>query len=274
MPGDRNPAANDVYNNESGKRLFPLVAFGGNLGSFVGAGIADSLLVYLNEFELLLVAAAMLGACIRITSMISRRVWGRSGMRQRQQELSQKLQRARVPDTPKEDLGFALLQRHRYVALIAGSVLMLNLVNTTGGYILDKLVLGRGQEEVEQVAAQAVAAGTPLTFGIRELGSPDDEQARLAYQRSWIASFSARFFLFVNLLAFFLQVVDSFFQRFGDVASAVVVFVGTQVFILGTGGFALVNVAFVLLWFGLVAGIAREHRELEAGNRPEISGEG
>ena len=69
------------------------------------------------------------------------------------------------------------------------------------------------------------------------------------------------------------QVVDSFFQRFGDVASAVVVFVGTQVVVLGIGGFALVNVAFVLLWFGVVAGIAREHRELEAGNRPEISGE-
>jgi len=341
--------ANDVYTNESGKRLFPLVAFGGNLGSFVGAGIADGLLRYLNEFELLLVAAAMLGACIGITSMISRRVWGRSGMRQRQQELSRKLQQARAPDAPKEDLGFGLLRRHRYVALIAGTVLMLNLVNTTGGYILDKLVIVRGEQEVEQVAAQAAAAGTNLTFGNRELGSPDDEQARLAYQQSWIASFSARFFLFVNLLAFFLQlvvvhrlvkwggvragllwlpvvalgtnaliffipllavarvgktlenasdysinktvlqmlflptstdikykakqVVESFFQRFGDVASAVVVFVGTQVVILGTAGFALLNVAFILLWLGLVAGIAREHRELEAGNRPEISGE-
>ena len=80
--------ANDVYNNESGKRLFPLVALGGNLGAFTGAGIADALLVYLNEFELLLVAAAMLVACIGITNMISRRIWGRSGMQQQQETLS------------------------------------------------------------------------------------------------------------------------------------------------------------------------------------------
>ncbi len=29
--------ANDVYNNEAGKRLFPLVAFGGSFGAFAGA---------------------------------------------------------------------------------------------------------------------------------------------------------------------------------------------------------------------------------------------
>jgi len=67
------------------------------------------------------------------------------------------------------------------------------------------------------------------------------------------------------------QVVDSFFQRFGDVASAVVVLVGTQVFVFGTSGFAMANVVFVLLWLGLIAGIAREHRASAAGNRPRIS---
>ena len=339
--------ANDVYNNESGKRLFPLVALGGNVGGFAGAGIADALLVYLNEFELLLVAAAMLVACIGITNMISRRIWGRSGMQQQQETLSRKLRQTRGTDSSKEDLGFGLLRQHRYVALIAGVVLMLNLVNTPGEYILGKLVEERGQQEVEQAAAQAAAAGTPLSFENRELGSPQDEQARLDYQRSWIGSFYARFFLIVNLLGMFLQlvvvsrlvrwwgvragllwlplvalgtnaliffipflavarvgktlenasdysinktvlqmlflptstdikykakqVVDSFFQRFGDVASAVVVLVGTQVFVFGTSGFAMANVVFVLLWLGLIAGIAREHRAIEAGNRPRIS---
>ena len=339
--------ANDVYNNESGKRLFPLVALGGNVGEFAGAGIADAFLVYLNEFELLVVAAAMLVACIGITNMISRRIWGRSGMQQQQETLSRKLRQTRGTDSSKEDLGFGLLRQHRYVALIAGVVLMLNLLNTTGEYILGKLVEERGQQEVEQAAAQAAAAGTPLSFENRELGSPQDEQARLDYQRSWIGSFYARFFLIVNLLGMFLQlvvvsrlvrwwgvragllwlplvalgtnaliffipflavarvgktlenasdysinktvlqmlflptstdiqykakqVVDSFFQRFGDVASAVVVLVGTQVFVFGTSGFAMANVVFVLLWLGLIAGIAREHRAIEAGNRPRIS---
>ena len=33
--------ANDVYSNEAGKRLFPLVAFGGSFGAFAGSYIAD-----------------------------------------------------------------------------------------------------------------------------------------------------------------------------------------------------------------------------------------
>lgn len=35
---------------------------------------------------------------------------------------------------------------------------------------------------------------------------------------------------------------------------------------------ALVNVLFVIIWFSIVFAIAREHRELEAGNRPELAG--
>jgi hypothetical protein len=42
-----------------------------------------------------------------------------------------------------------------------------------------------------------------------------------------------------------------------------VVFVGLQ-FSLGVTGFALVNVTLVLVWLGLVAAIAREHRALTA----------
>ena len=59
--------ANDVYNNESGKRLFPLVAFGGSVGAFAGAGIAGWLLTFISLYEMLLVAGAVLGLCIVLT---------------------------------------------------------------------------------------------------------------------------------------------------------------------------------------------------------------
>ncbi len=67
--------------------------------------------------------------------------------------------------------------------------------------------------------------------------------------------------------------VDSFFQRVGDVAAALVVFVGTTFLGLGVRGVALVNVAFIIGWFFIVRGIVHEHREIEAGNRPGLTGQ-
>ena len=57
------------------------------------------------------------------------------------------------------------------------------------------------------------------------------------------------------------QAIDSFFVRAGDMLQAVVVFVGTM-FALGTRGYALVNLALVVVWLLLAVGIAREHQRL------------
>ena len=304
--------ANDVYSSESGKRLFPLVAFGGNVGAFAGAWIATRFLAFLDVFELLLVAAALLGICVAITNLVSRRVWGKAEMAERQEQLSEKRRGRKESSRRKEraSLGFDMLFRHKYIGLVAALVLILNLINTTGEYVLGKLVEFEARETIARVVGEAVASGSPLIFESRELGNPHDQQARVEYQRSWIGSFYARFFLLVNLVAFFFQlfvvsrlvrrgglragllwlpivalgtysiilfvpllgyariaktlenssdysinktvlqmlflptsreikykakqVVDSFFHRFGDVGSAVLVFTGTQIFTFGT----------------------------------------
>ena len=57
------------------------------------------------------------------------------------------------------------------------------------------------------------------------------------------------------------------------IASAIVVFVGTMLLHLDARGFAVVNILFIAGWFFLVRGIVREHREIEACNRPELTGE-
>ena len=69
------------------------------------------------------------------------------------------------------------------------------------------------------------------------------------------------------------QVVDSFFQRIGDVFSASLVFLGTVIFSFGPRGFAALNLGFIVAWLGLVLLIVREHRAIEAGRRPEITEE-
>ena len=339
--------ANDVYNNDSGKRLFPLVAFGGSFGAFAGAYIADKLLDYFSVMEMLLWAAALLGACIALTNVISRKVWGKAAMQARQRELTAKAQAPVKKE--KESLGFDLLLRHKYIGLIALLVLFLNLVNTTGEYILGSLAEDYGITETEEAVDLAVSTSAPLAFKNREFGDPTVPENQEEYQGSVIGSFYASFFLWVNLLGmalqlfvvgrlikyggikagllwlpivalgtyaliFFLpviryarigktfenasdysinkttlqmlflptsldikykakQVVDSFFQRIGDVFSAGIVFLGTVIFTFGPTGFAALNLAFIAVWLAVVLMIVREHRAIERGERPEITGE-
>ena len=339
--------ANDVYNNDSGKRLFPLVAFGGSFGAFAGAYIADKLLDYFSVMEMLLWAAALLGACIALTNLISRKVWGKAAMEARQRELTARAQASVKKE--KESLGFDLLLRHKYIGLIALLVLFLNLVNTTGEYILGSLAEDYGITETEEAVDLAVSTSAPLAFKNREFGDPTVPENQEEYQGSVIGSFYASFFLWVNLLGmalqlfvvgrlikyggikagllwlpivalgtyaliFFLpviryarigktfenasdysinkttlqmlflptsldikykakQVVDSFFQRIGDVFSAGIVFLGTVIFTFGPTGFAALNLAFIAVWLAVVLMIVREHRAIERGERPEITGE-
>jgi AAA family ATP:ADP antiporter len=340
--------ANDVYSNEAGKRLFPLVGFGGMLGAFVGADVSDRLMEFINVYEMLLVAAALLGGCIIITNLISLKVWGRQQIRVGQQSLESWLGE-RKARKEREKLAFGVLREHKYLWYIALLVLVLNLVNTTGEYILGQLVQDSGAQQVEQAVAEATAAGTNLHYGDRDLGDPQAEEVQAEFVQSTIGRFYAGFYRWMNLLGMFLQLfvagrlikiggikaglywlpiialgtyglvfmlpilkfvrigktvenasdysinkttlqmlflptsrdvkykakqaIDSFFQRVGDVASAIVVFVGTSLLHLDARGFALVNILFVVGWIFLVRGIVSEHREIEAGNRPELTGE-
>jgi AAA family ATP:ADP antiporter len=340
--------ANDVYSNEAGKRLFALVGFGGSIGAFVGSDIADRLMRFVNVYELLLLAAGILVLCIILTNLISLKVWGRQQIRVSQSNLQDWLGE-RKAQKEREKLAFGLLKEHKYLWYIALLVLVLNLVNTNGEFILGRLVENFGQAQVEQAVSEATAAGTNLTFGDRDLGDPASEEAQESFVQSTIGKFYAGFYRWMNLLGMFLQLfvvsrlvkwggiraglfwlpiialgtyglvlflpflrvvrfgktienasdysinkttlnmlflptsrdikykanqaINSFFQRVGDVGSALVVFVGIRFLHLDPRGFALVNIIFILGWFYLVRGIVAEHKEIEAGNRPELTGE-
>jgi AAA family ATP:ADP antiporter len=58
--------------------------------------------------------------------------------------------------------------------------------------------------------------------------------------------------------------IDTFVVRAGDVLSAVLVFAGISMS-LATRHFAMVNLALVVVWLGVVIAIAREHRRRTAG---------
>lgn len=58
--------------------------------------------------------------------------------------------------------------------------------------------------------------------------------------------------------------IDTFFHRGGDVLSGVLVLVGTTLLALSVESFALVNVAFGLLWITVGVLVAREHKRISA----------
>lgn len=210
--------ANDVYNNESGKRLFPLVAFGGSFGAFAGAYFATWLLTFISVYEMLLVAGALLGLCIVLTNVISHRVWGKAAMEARQRELTAKAEREETTGPrKKESLGFDMLFRYKYIGLIALLVLLLNLVNTTGEYILGSLVEDYGTATADEVIETAIDAGTVASIGDQEFGDPASTEVRDDIEGNVIGRFYASFFLWVNLLGMFLQlfVVGRLIKYFG-----------------------------------------------------------
>lgn len=221
---------------------------------------------------------------------------------------------------PGEDSGlgpFKMVFRVRYLLFIALLILFLNWVNTTGEYILARIV--------EDAAAAAAREG-----GVS--------------QGQFIGTFYSSFYGVVNALALFIQLflvsraikylgmdisllvlpvlafgayslivffpllgvvrwaktaenatdyslqntvrhalflpctreqkykakqaIDAFFWRAGDVLSAVVVLVGTQLIILPTSGFATINIVLVAAWLTVAVLIGRRYKDLVASGRP------
>jgi len=66
--------------------------------------------------------------------------------------------------------------------------------------------------------------------------------------------------------------IDTFFMRFADTISAILVAVAVHEFHAGARAFALVNVALVVAWIAVVIGIARRHRQISK-EHPETAAE-
>jgi len=126
--------AADVMTDDEGHRLFPMIAAGGALGGIGGAQFAARTQRWLDPTDMMLVAAALLAGCAVLTHAIH--------------VVAADHRQAAPPAAsgPRDRRGgFTLILRDRYLLLIALSVLLLNLVNTTGDYILAELVNAQSQ---------------------------------------------------------------------------------------------------------------------------------
>lgn len=181
--------ANDVYTEEQGKRLFAIVGFGASLGAILGAAVAKWLIKPVGVNELMLVAAAILVACIVLTRVINlreraaavRALEGRSPTT----SAPQRVRPAAAEEKLGREGGFQLVFRQRYLLLIALLMLVLNFVNTNGEYILGRTVTSH----VQALAAAGAAGSTdPVEWAKQQIGA-----------------FYGDFFTWVNMLGAAIQ---------------------------------------------------------------------
>jgi len=183
--------AADLYPEETGKRLFPLIAIGATAGAASGAWMAKRLVGPFGTYGLLLIAAAVLS--LSLFAMRRADSLGAEGKGSIEGRLHD------AHDEPLRDAagGLSLVFRHKYLLATAVLVLVLNWVNSNGENFLFCAL-------EKHIHAQALALG--LAPGA----------ASEAFIRDQTTRFYGDLFFWVNLTALFLQaVVASRLLRYG-----------------------------------------------------------
>jgi ATP:ADP antiporter, AAA family len=196
--------ANDLYTEGQGRRLFPLIGVGQSLGAWVGAAAVTPLVVGLNytPYTLMFLGACVLMMALGITLYVNRHETARAD--------PQAVAADVAPLGPEG--GFELIWKDRYLFWIAVLIVLLNVVNTTGGYILNRLIV---QE----------ASGR---FGT--------DPAAVAQSRQFITAFSGSIIATVNLVGFLLQLF---------VTSRVIRFLGVRGALFILPALALINYSII-----------------------------
>jgi len=213
--------ANDIYTEEAGKRLFPLLAFGATFGSYSGSAILEWLVEPLGLYQMMLVAGGFLGICIVLTWIVHTRELKRAKHSvaevSPQEESSQKEQEKPL----EKGGGFRLVFKKRYLLYIALFVMLLNFVNTNGEFIKDDLF--------KKAAIKAVETGTAGELNEAE----------------YIGKIDAGWMKYFNLIAMFIQIflVSRIFKWLG--VRAAIFFLP----IIALGGYFLIA---LIASFGLV----------------------
>jgi AAA family ATP:ADP antiporter len=179
--------ASDLFTEEQGKRLFPVLGVGASLGAVGGAWAAGKLIGPFGPYNLMLISAVALGVCATMSRLAGHVITKRTGEAQKEKDTK----------PLGTDGGFQLILSDPYLRLIAILTVLLNVVIGAGDFIFGKLLLAHANEVVGTTAAVM--------------------NARKAY----IGSFYANYYGWINLFSFLTQgfLVSRIFKRIGVRAS-------------------------------------------------------
>lgn len=171
--------ANDVYTPEQGKRLFAIVGVGSSFGAMFGAKIAGLLYVPLGPYWTMLAAAGVILLSVGLVRIIDARESARARGEAKRAEAAHE---EKKPEAPVGGTGgFTLIMRDRYLLFVALLALILNWINSTGEYILDRTLIAD--------ATRRVAEGTANGLNVEQI----------------IGVFKSSYFLWVNVIGAVLQ---------------------------------------------------------------------
>jgi AAA family ATP:ADP antiporter len=189
--------ANDLYSEDQGERLFPLLGLGQTGGAVAGASLAVVLVEPLGVYSMLLVSAVLLAVCALLTQIAHRRESGHSA----ENAADHGAKKTSAAAKAERKGAFELVFKNKYLLAIGLFSLLFTWVNTNGEYMLGKLF--------KEDAARAVEQGLIAEADVKER----------------IASGFGRFFLYVNIGTVLLQAfVVSRVIRYGGLKVAFFVF--------------------------------------------------
>ncbi len=205
--------ANDLYRRDVGERVFGVIAIGATLGAPVGAALASALFEQkVQAHNLMHITAVILIASLGVYWLIERRGANRAA----------KVAIAEPEPAPKEEApnGFRLVFQSKYLLLLAGLMVLLNVVNTTGEFILGQFVI--------EAAEAAMAADATVDKG------------------AFIGSFYGEFYVITNVVTVLLQafVVSRLAKHLGIAGvlfALPIVALGAYGLIAAGAGFAVVR---------------------------------
>jgi AAA family ATP:ADP antiporter len=187
--------AADIYDQERGERMLPVVAIGATAGAASGSWVTERLVAtgWVPTEWLLIAALVPLSASMFLTRLISRR---------------ESIPEGDVPSKPaptEEKSGrsaISIVLSSRFLLATALITLLLNWVNTNGENLLFEFLQ-------RSLAQDAVSQGV------------EGEEALLAFTRSGTTLFYSGFFLWVNVVALLLQgFVAARLLRYGGFGAA------------------------------------------------------
>lgn len=179
--------ANDIYSPAQGKRLFAIIGIGSSVGAAAGAWIAGHLFGALGVAGLLVLAVVILLLSLMLLGLIDRREKVSPDVAEAETKTAapSTSTAASTPSSTNDEGKF-----DHYLWLVAALTLLLNWVNTTGEYILDRTLLEFAQNATDGRSTSQV-----------------------------IGEFRGDFFLWVNLIGVGLQLF---------VASRVLKYIGVR----------------------------------------------
>lgn len=184
--------ANDIYTEAQGRRLFPLIGVGATLGAWLGAQSYAWLVAKRGgtPYQAMMIAAALLLLMLGAIWFVNQREKRRAAP-----------ETAKVAEEPLgSEGGFQLILRDRYLLWIAVLIFLLNIVNTTGEFVLGQLVT----TEAEKVLGSGPAFETQ--------------------RKAFIGGFYGNFLAWQNLATFLLQLfLVSRIMRYAGVRGALFV---------------------------------------------------